>query len=137
VVGFLSSLPIDGGVNTQTMRPTSPWMFMDSIRQLYEVRRIAPDVQLIDEDISILLLVHPQNLSEQTQYAIDQFVLRGGRALVFLDPNADTQAQPGADGVPVPRENQASDIEKLLAAWGVAYDPERVVADRELALMVN
>lgn len=137
VVGFLSSLPIDGGVNTQTMRPTSPWMFMDSIRQLYEVRRIAPDVQLIDEDISILLLVHPQNLSEQTQYAIDQFVLRGGRALVFLDPNADTQAQPGPDGVPVPRENQASDIGKLLTAWGVAYDPTRVVADRELALMVN
>ncbi|MEZ5526121.1 MAG: Gldg family protein [Gammaproteobacteria bacterium] len=137
VVGFLSSLPIDGGVNTQTMRPTSPWMIMDSIRQLYEVRRISPEVKLIDEDISILLLVHPQNLSEQTQYAIDQFVLRGGRAMVFLDPNADAQAQPGQDGVPVPLPNQSSDIAPLLSAWGVAYDPARVVADRELALMVN
>lgn len=137
VVGFLSSLPIDGGVNTQTMRPTSPWMIMDSIRQMYEVRRVASDVSLIDQDISILLLVHPQLLSEQTLYAIDQFVLRGGRAMVFLDPNADSQAQPGPDGVPVPRENQASDIASLLSAWGVQYDPTRVIADKELALMVN
>lgn len=137
VVGFLSRLPIDGGVNTQTMRPTSPWMIMDSIRQLYDVRRVSPDVELIDEDITILLLVHPQNLSEQTLYAVDQFVLRGGKALVFVDPNADTQAQPGADGVPVPRENQASELQALFSAWGVDYDPERVVADRELALMVN
>ena len=137
VLGFLSRLPIDGGVNTQTMTPTSPWMIMDSIRQLYDVRRVNPDVELIDADIDILLLVHPQNLSEQSLYAIDQFVLRGGRALVFVDPNADTQAQPGPDGVPVPRENQASDLPAMFSAWGVDYDPERVVADREFALMVN
>lgn len=137
VVGFLSRLPIDGGVNTQTMNPTSPWMIMDSIRQLYDVRRVNPDVELIDADIDILLLVHPQNLSEQTLYAIDQFVLRGGKALIFVDPNADTQAQPGPDGVPVPRENQASDLAAMFSAWGVDYDPERVVADRKLALMVN
>jgi ABC-type uncharacterized transport system involved in gliding motility auxiliary subunit len=137
VLGFLSRLPIDGGVNTQTMTPTSPWMIMDSIRQLYDVRRVSPDVELIDADIDILLLVHPQNFSERTLYAIDQFVLRGGRALVFVDPNADTQAQPGPDGVPVPRENQASDLPAMFSAWGVDYDPERVVADREFALMVN
>lgn len=137
VLGFLSRLPIDGGVNTQTMQPTSPWMIMDSIRQLYDVRRVNPEVELIDEEIDILLLVHPQNLSEQTLYAVDQFVLRGGKALVFVDPNADTQAQPGPDGVPVPRENQASDLAAMFSAWGVDYDPERVVADRQFALMVN
>ena len=137
VVGFLSSLPIDGGVNTQTMTPTSPWMIMDSMRQLFEVRRVSPDVQVIDEEINILLLVHPQELSPQTLYAVDQFVLRGGRAMVFVDPNADSQSQPGQDGVPIPRENQASEIAALFAAWGIEYDPERVIADRELALMVN
>ena len=137
VLGFLSRLPIDGGVNTQTMQPTSPWMIMDSIRQLYDVRRVNPEIELIDEEIDILLLVHPQNLSEQTLYAVDQFVLRGGKALVFVDPNADTQAQPGPDGVPVPRENQASDLAAMFSAWGVDYDPERVVADRQFALMVN
>lgn len=137
VVGFLSSLPIDGGVNTRTMTPTSPWMIMDSMRQLYDVRRVAPEVRVIDEDINILLLVHPQDLSEGTLYAVDQFVLRGGKAMVFVDPNADSQAQPGQDGVPVPRENQASEVASLFSAWGIDYDPERVVADSELALMVN
>jgi len=137
VVGFLSKLPIDGGVNTQTMTPTSPWMIMESMRQLFEVRRVSPDVQVIDEAISILLLVHPQELSPQTLYAVDQFVLRGGKAMVFVDPNADSQSQPGQDGVPVALPNQASEVASLFEAWGVSYDPARVVADQELALMVN
>jgi ABC-type uncharacterized transport system involved in gliding motility auxiliary subunit len=137
VVGFLSSVPVDGGMNPDTMRPVSPLMIMDSIRQLYTARRVAPDVTSIDEDITILMLVHPQELSEQTQYAIDQFVLRGGKVLAFLDPVADSQAQPGEDGVPVARPNQASDLEKLLTAWGVQFDNTRVVADREQALLVN
>lgn len=137
VVGFLSTVPVDGGMNPDTMRPVSPLMIMDTIRQLYTARRVAPDATSIDEDITILMLVHPQELSEQTQYAIDQFVLRGGKVLAFLDPNADSQAQPGQDGVPVARPNQASDLERLLAAWGVQFDNTRVVADREQALLVN
>ncbi len=137
VVGFLSSVPVDGGMNPETMRPVSPLMIMDTIRQLYQTRRVAPDATSIDEDITILMLVHPQELSEQTQYAIDQFVLRGGKVLAFLDPNADSQAQPGQDGVPVARPNQASDLERLLSAWGVQFDNTKVVADREQALLVN
>lgn len=137
VVGFLSTVPVDGGMNPETMRPVAPLMIMDTIRQLYTARRVAPDATSIDEDITILMLVHPQELSEQTQYAIDQFVLRGGKVLAFLDPNADSQAQPGQDGVPVARPNQASDLERLLTAWGVQFDNTRVVADREQALLVN
>ncbi len=137
VVGFLSTVPVDGGMNPDTMRPVSPLMIMDTIRQLYQTRRVAPDATRIDDDITILMLVHPQELSEQTQYAIDQFVLRGGKVLAFLDPNADSQAQPGQDGVPVARPNQASDLERLLSAWGVQFDNTKVVADREQALLVN
>ena len=136
IVGFLSGLPIDGGVNQQTMQPTEPWMFMDSVRQLYQVQRVDPDAEAIDEAIDILLLVHPQELSEQLLYAIDQHVLRGGKALVFLDPNADSTAQRGPDGVPFV-ENGASDLEPLLAAWGVEYDSTKVLTDAEQALMVN
>lgn len=136
VVGFISSLPIDGGLNPATMQSTSPWMIMDSIRQLYTVRRVAPTVESIDADIDILLIVHPQDLSQQTLYGIDQYVLHGGRALVFVDPNSDAQAEPGPDGIPF-IENQASDLEPLLAAWGIEYDSERVLADSELALMVS
>ena len=136
IVGFLSGLPIDGGVNQQTMQPTEPWMFMDSVRQLYQVQRVDPDAEAIDEAIDILLLVHPQELSEQMLYAIDQHVLRGGKALVFLDPNADSTAQRGPDGVPFV-ENGASDLEPLLAAWGVEYDSTKVLTDAEQALLVN
>lgn len=136
VVGFLTSLPIDGGINQATMQPTTPWMIMDSIRQLYTVKRVDPTAGSIDDDIDILLIVHPQDLSQQMLYAIDQHVLRGGKALVFVDPNSDSQAEPGPDGIPFV-ENQASDLEPLLATWGIEYDSERVLADSELALMVS
>ena len=136
IVGFLSGLPIDGGVNPQTMEPTQPWMFMDSVRQLYQVRRVDPDADSIDEAIDILLLVHPQELSEQMLYAIDQHVLRGGKAMVFLDPNAYSTAIRGPDGIPT-IENGASDLQPLLAAWGVQYDSTKVLTDAEQALLVN
>lgn len=136
IVGFLSGLPIDGGVNQQTMQPTEPWMFMDSVRQLYQVQRVDPDAESIDEAIDILLLVHPQELSEQMLYAIDQHVLRGGKAMVFLDPNAYSTAIRGPDGIPT-IENGASDLQPLLAAWGVEYDSTKVLTDAEQALLVN
>ncbi|OGT69937.1 MAG: hypothetical protein A3H44_14380 [Gammaproteobacteria bacterium RIFCSPLOWO2_02_FULL_57_10] len=136
IVGFISGLPIDGGIDTQTMQPTGPWMFMDSIRQLYEVQRVEMDAEEIDPAIDILLIVHPQDLSEQMLYAIDQHVLRGGKALVLLDPNADSTAQRGPDGVPS-IENGASDLDPLLAAWGVEYDSTKVLTDSEHALLVS
>src|SRR5690606_13227575 len=115
----------------------APLMIMDSIRQLYTVQRVPVDAEEIDESISILLVVHPQELSQRTLYAIDQHVLRGGKILVLLDPNADSQALPGMDGVPRPIENMASDLEPLLTAWGVEYDSGFVLADQEQALLVT
>jgi len=137
VVGFISALPIDGGVNPVTGTPIAPLMIMDSIRQLYTVQRVPVDAEEIDENISILLVVHPQELSQRTLYAIDQHVLRGGKTLVLLDPNAESQALPGMDGVPRPIANMASDLEPLLSAWGVEYDSEVILADQEQALLVT
>jgi len=137
IVGFISGLPIDGGINPTTGTPIAPLMIMDSIRQLYTVQRVPVDAEEIDENISILLVVHPQELSQRTLYAIDQHVLRGGKTLVLLDPNADSQALPGMDGVPRPVENMASDLEPLLSAWGVEYDSEMILADQEQALLVT
>jgi ABC-type uncharacterized transport system involved in gliding motility auxiliary subunit len=136
VVGILSSIPIDGGLNPATMEPISPIFLMDSIRQLYTVQRISPTTESIDSNIELLVVVHPQELSDQTVYAIDQHVMRGGKTLLFVDPNADSQAAPGPDGVPFV-ENQSSNLEPLLAAWGVEYDSNVVIADKELALMVS
>lgn len=136
VVGLITSLDIDGGFNPALNQATRPWAVMDTMRYMYDVRRLQDTTDSIDEDIDILVLVHPQDLPAATLYAIDQFVLRGGRALVFIDPNSDTQTQimVGGGGY---RDNLGSDLPGLLSAWGVDYDPTQVVTDRELALFVT
>ncbi|MEX0740654.1 MAG: Gldg family protein [Pseudohongiella sp.] len=136
VVGLITSLDIDGGFNPATEQTTGPWAIMDTVRYMYDVRRLQEEVASIDEDIDILMLVHPQELPEQTLYAIDQFVMRGGRALVFTDPNSDTQTQimVGGGGY---RDNLGSDLPGLLSAWGIDYDATQVVTDQELALFVT
>jgi len=136
IVGVLSSLDIDGGINPATGQPTRPWAVMDTVRYMYDVRRIDARTSAIDEDVDILMVVHPQSLPGQTLYAIDQFVLRGGRALVFVDPNSDTQTQMAVSGG-VARDTMASDLPDLLRAWGVDYDPTQVVTDQERALYVT
>jgi len=93
------------------------------------VRTVPPTAIEIDPDIAALVLVHPKDLSDETQYAIDQFVLRGGRLLVYLDPLcvSDESASPRMQGFTLPRAS--SDLPRLLPGWGVTYDPSRVIAD--------
>lgn len=135
-VGLITSLDIDGGFDPTSGQATQPWIIMDYIRQLYDVRRVNNDVDVIDEDIDILLLVHPRNLSEQTLYAIDQHVMRGGEIIVFLDPNADSMISRTNQGNLVPA-GMNSDLPRLLDSWGVSYDSNQVLTDSDLALRVR
>lgn len=83
------------------------------------------------------MIIHPQDLEESALYAIDQFVLRGGRAIVFLDPNAiNSQPQMTQRG-PVPPKNTSSDLPKLMKAWGLEMIKDKVVGDRQLATRVR
>lgn len=84
-----------------------------------------------------LLVIHPPQLSPDQLYAIDQFVLRGGRLIAAIDPMAHLALRAGPDGLPPPNARRASDLGGLLAAWGVAYDPQFVVMDIDLALPVQ
>ncbi|MDT8427854.1 MAG: GldG family protein, partial [Pseudomonadales bacterium] len=136
VIGLITDLSIDGGFNPASGQATPAWAIMQSIRYVYDVRRIEPFADTIDEDIDILMLVHPQDLEQQTLYAIDQFVLRGGKAMVFVDPNADSQSQQNMAGVGN-FQDLSSNLEPLLSAWGVNYDNQRVLADQDLALFVT
>ncbi|WP_049289033.1 Gldg family protein, partial [Pseudomonas aeruginosa] len=77
VVGLMSSLPLNGGFDMASRQPTSPWMVMEEIRQQFDLRSLKSDATEIPPEVSVLLLVHPKQLPEQTLYAIDQFVLRG------------------------------------------------------------
>jgi ABC-type uncharacterized transport system involved in gliding motility auxiliary subunit len=135
-VGLITGLDIDGGYDPMSGQATSPWVIMDYIRQLYDVRRLGTDVESIAEDIDILMLIHPRGLSEQTLYAIDQHVMRGGEIVVFLDPNADSMVSRSNQGNLVPA-GMSSELEPLLSSWGVDFDPNLVLTDSDLALRVR
>ncbi|MGC8098001.1 GldG family protein [Metapseudomonas otitidis] len=136
VVGVLSGLPLNGGFDMQTQQPGSPWMVMEEIRQLFQIESLKPDVDQIPDNVSVLLLVHPKNLSEQTQYAIDQFVLRGGKLLAFVDPWSEADhamPMPGEMG----GEGKSSDLPALFKAWGFEMLPGKVLGDGAYAMSVS
>lgn len=136
VIGLITGLDIDGGFDPTSGQATPPWLIMDTIRQLYEVRRLPVDVESIEEDVDILMLIHPNNLSEQTLYAVDQHVMRGGEIVVFLDPNAESRISRTNQGNLVPA-GMSSDLPRLLQSWGVSYDSSKILADSDLALRVR
>ncbi|HLV17295.1 MAG TPA: Gldg family protein [Pseudomonas sp.] len=134
VVGVLSALPLNGGFDMLARQPTAPYMLMEEIRQLFRIESLQSDLDEIPEHVSVLMLVHPKQLTEQTLYAIDQFVLRGGKLLVFIDPYSEADT---GDGFPLDSIDRASGLEPLLAAWGVRMVPDKVLADAGYGMTVS
>jgi ABC-type uncharacterized transport system involved in gliding motility auxiliary subunit len=139
VVGLMSSLGMQGQFDPTTGQMGEPWPILAQIQQLFTVRPLTADVDHIDKDVDVLMVVHPKNLPSKTLYAIDQFVMRGGRMLLFVDPNsgADTSGQDPQNPLGAAMANHASTLEPLLSAWGVQYDPGKVVGDLTLGLEVR
>lgn len=136
VVGLVrSTLPIDGQNPMQPGAPGEPWAVYERIAEQFDLRDLGFRPTEIPDDIDVLLLLHPKRLPDTSLYAIDQFVLRGGRVLLFLDPHAE--ADPAGAGAGARFGGARSDLPKLLAAWGVAYDPNKVAGDIQLARRVN
>jgi ABC-type uncharacterized transport system involved in gliding motility auxiliary subunit len=138
-VGWLSSLPMQGDFDVQTGRPRQPWVVYGQVEQLYTVRNLEPSLTTIGNDIDVLVIVHPKELPPAALYAIDQFAMRGGRILAFVDPNAQ-QDQSGADpNNPMAQfsADKSSHLEPLLTAWGLEFKPDQVVADLERGLTVS
>ena len=140
-VGVMSSLPVMGdatGYMAQMMRmqgqqPKGPWTIVEQLRAKYEVNEVATDVNDIN-DVDILLVIHPKKLPEQTQFAIDQFVLKGGRTIVCVDPHchADTPDRRQMQmGIP---PSQSSELNTLLKTWGLEMPQNAFVGDRYIAL---
>ena len=135
VVGLINAL----NMASDPLNRRAPWAMTDRLKQFFEVKDIAPTQPFIDEDIDVLMIAHPMELSKRLVYAIDQFILRGGRALVFIDPHSEytvgfNQAtrRPGGG-------NTASGhvIKDLLDAWGVKMDFEKFVGDQTYAVKVQ
>lgn len=130
IVGMVARLPVEGGF-MMGQRPVPAWAVISQIRELFDVRTMPAEFNSVPPEVGMLMLVHPKNLSDETLYAIDQFVMRGGRVLAFIDPNAETEMpSPQAPAGP-------SDIDRLLKSWGVTFLKDKVVGDLQSARRVN
>jgi ABC-type uncharacterized transport system involved in gliding motility auxiliary subunit len=129
VVGLMTALPLEGDPAAMMRRQGGqrdgyPWAITQGLQQSFAIRDIAPNATAIDPDVKVLLLVHPQNLSDATLYAIDQFVMRGGRLMAVVAPFSDAAATQSGSA-----ETSASDLKRLFAAWGIQYDATQAVGD--------
>jgi ABC-type uncharacterized transport system involved in gliding motility auxiliary subunit len=138
VIGLISGVDMAGGFDPQTQRMTQPWVVYQQAEQLFEVRNLGANPVEIPEDVSLLWIVQPKTLPAASLYAIDQFVMNGGRALIFVDPIADVDAM-SAEGMPqgMPPMGQGSDLPQLFSAWGIEFSSDQVVTDAELALQIT
>jgi ABC-type uncharacterized transport system involved in gliding motility auxiliary subunit len=138
VVGMLSGLPMSAGFDPMTQQMRQPWLIANQVRQLFEVRELEPSLTSIDADIGVLMVVHPKDLGEPALYAIDQFILRGGRAMLFVDPYAEAD-QGGVDpNDPSSQFNARRDssLNRLIEAWGLSVAEDKIVGDDRYALQV-
>ena len=132
VIGVMSSLPLDGDPRAMMMGRGQgggqPYASTMLLRQTNQVKTVNTDAQVIDPDIQVLLVAEAQNLSDATLYAIDQFVMRGGRLMAMVDPWSETMAAtPSPTGMPP--TDTGSNLKKLFDAWGIEFDPTKVVGD--------
>jgi ABC-type uncharacterized transport system involved in gliding motility auxiliary subunit len=141
-IGIMSSLPVFGSPGNPMMQQmgqpggSAPWTFIQQLQQDFNVKNIKLGATKIDDDVKVLIVVHPKGITDETQYAIDQFVLRGGKLIAFLDPQsalASRQQNPmmGQSG------GSSSSLDKLLKAWGLKFDTGKVVADLDFKLQMR
>ncbi len=130
VVAVIGDAPLSG----DPLSRSGPWLITDSMQQLFTLRTIGGSVDRIGDDVDVVLLAQPAGIDEVTLYALDQFVLRGGRLLAFVDPHPEALAlsRPGAKG-----DGAVEALEPLLSAWGVEMASDKVVGDRRAAMRVR
>ena len=142
VVGIMTPLPVFGEFNPMMMQMgraarQNPWVFVSELKNDFEVKQIDMGADKIDDDVKVLMVVHPKAITDKAQFAIDQFVLRGGKLIAFLDPLAVIDSR--ANNMNPLQRSMSSDstLDKLLKAWGVTFDTAKVVADMNFVSHIN
>ena len=129
VLGLMTALPVMGErFNPMTRQSSDPWVLATELKRDFNVKQVSLLAEAIDPEIKTLLVIHPRDLPEATEYALDQFVLRGGKLIAFVDPYAYFDQQPS----PMPGiggGGTSSSLPKLFKAWGVEMNPGKVIAD--------
>jgi ABC-type uncharacterized transport system involved in gliding motility auxiliary subunit len=136
VVGVMSALPVMGEMNPMMMMrrqqdDAKPWAFISELQRDFNVKQVEMTADKIPDDIKVLLVIHPKGISDPAQFALDQFVLRGGKLIAFVDTLCALDRPPAQPGsLPPP---SASSLDKLFKAWGIDFPSSQVVADPEHA----
>ena len=135
VIGVMSNLPVLGRSLNPMLKqqPTEPWVLASELKRIFDVRSVEMNVERIPDEIQVLLVIHPRNLMETTEYAIDQFVLRGGKLIAFVDPYAYFDQQPDLQNPFGGSQAGQSSLYNLFKAWGVDMDMNKVIADSTYA----
>lgn len=140
-LGILSSLPVMGDdvtgymaqmMQMQGQQPAPAWTIVEQLRQQYEVTEVPTDATDVN-DVDILIVIHPKDLPEPTLFAIDQFVLKGGRAIVCVDPHCVVD-RPQRSPMQMTAEKQSSDLDRVMRAWGLQMPANTFAGDRSLLL---
>lgn len=128
------ALPFPGGSGEQP-----PWFVYEQLKEVFDVRPVELTAQTLPADTDLLLVIHPRGISEATQYAIDQYVLGGGHALLFVDPHCERDVPPRDPTNPMAQmqADRSSNLDRLFRAWGFQMPSDGVVGDRSLAVRVQ
>jgi gliding motility-associatede transport system auxiliary component len=127
-IGLMAGLPVLGEkFNPFTRQSSEPWVLANELKRDFEVKEVPLMTKEIDKDLNVLLLIHPRDVPPQTEYALDQFVMRGGKLIAFVDPYAYFDQSPQMPGMP--QMPSSSTLPTLFKAWGVTMDPGKVVSD--------
>jgi len=132
VIGLISSLSI-GGAGSVPFADAPKWPFVDQVREFFDIRPLPSYVEEIPSEIDALLIIHPRGFDPSALYAIDQYIMRGGRVLAFVDAAVETAVQTGA----LPMAGARSQFDALLNAWGLSLLPEKVAGDLDAARRVR
>jgi ABC-type uncharacterized transport system involved in gliding motility auxiliary subunit len=133
-IGVLSSLSMQGGFDPATQSMTDPWVIHEQLSQLFTLQDIDPQSTSVPEGMDLLILIHPRDLPETLLYSIDQFVLGGGRLVVFMDPVAESDQGTPGDPMAQMQRGSSSTLGELLTAWGVNFDVNRVLGDLQFGI---
>ncbi len=141
-VGVMSALPVFGEPSNPMMmqmgqQGAPPWTLIEQLKQDFTVKRVEMTADKIDDDVKVLLVIHPKEISDKAQYAIDQFVLRGGKLIAFLDPQSATASRQQNPMMGGRGDSASSSLDKLLKAWGVQFDTSKVVADLNFKMQLR
>ncbi len=131
-VALYSELKVEQSVDPRSFQPTPGWVFMDQLKELFQIEKIDELSLSAIGTAELLLLIHPGTLEDAALYAVDQHVMSGGKLIVFVDPLAET-VPPGTSVL----SGSSSELNRLTATWGVSLRDGQVLGDSEAALMVG